>query len=222
MFFGPVEREAVISESHAIDSTHTDGSARVHRGHREKSHKHTTNGLEWIGRTLRNRKWLMCLWKERKKSIVACSLRYLEGTTKLKKPRTLCLELSIDAKETYVNDPCTIKKFKERLKEIQGTCVKYYTNSVPSKVRTVQVLRFVGCHCSHSLKHRKQYKNQENTRKSSCSSNIFSDDMWHWDSWCRLNSSNSSTLRTGTVPLPAMVLISPGLAAHCCSFSEIS
>lgn len=85
----------------------------------------------------------MCLWKERKKCIVACSLRYLEGTTKLKKPRTLCSELSIDAKETYVNDPCTIKKFKERLKEIQGTCVKYYTNSVPSKVRTVQVLRFV-------------------------------------------------------------------------------
>ena len=37
----------------------------------EKSHKHTTNGLEWIGRTLRNRKWLMCLWKERKKCIVA-------------------------------------------------------------------------------------------------------------------------------------------------------
>lgn len=50
--------------------------------------------------------------------MVACSLRYLEGTTKLKKPRTLCSELSIDAKETYVNDPCTIKKFKERLKEI--------------------------------------------------------------------------------------------------------
>ena len=45
-------------------------------------------------------------------SIVACSLRYLEGTTKLKKPRTLCSELSIDAEETHVNDPCTIKKFK--------------------------------------------------------------------------------------------------------------
>lgn len=47
MFFGPVEREAVISESHAIDSTHTDGSARVRRGHR-KNHTNTRQ-MDWNG-----------------------------------------------------------------------------------------------------------------------------------------------------------------------------